>query len=172
MIMTPDRNKPKRPIGVFIFGWLLIISSLIQLTAYLFGYLFYKEILGYLPVWVINIRYGFSIVQRILGLSVGIGLLQRIEICRKIAIAIAVFSIATLYWKHHHQAFLNFYDILYHQYGAAFKAYDMSASFQAQLGNACLIMIYGLDLIFFGLLGLYLNRSAVKAYFTKSHQNI
>lgn len=111
----------------------------------------------------------FSIVQRIVGLGAGIGLLQSIEIFRKIAIA--VFSIATLYWKHPHQAFFNFYDILYVQYGSVFKAYDMFESFRTQLGHVCLIMIYLLDLILFGSLGLYLNRPAVKEYFAKSPQS-
>jgi hypothetical protein len=94
--------EQKRPLGVTIFGILLITTSLVQLqTVLVVGRNNYYEFLfSSLPFGFLEARYFVSLALRILGLSVGIGLFSRREIFRKAGLFLACFTIATILFKH------------------------------------------------------------------------
>lgn len=169
--MNLEEKKYRRPIGLFIFGWLLIMSSIVQMYAYTFGYGWYKEIFNYLPLWLINVRYWFFWLQQIPGISVGIGLLNGNNFCRKIAIAIAVFSIMAIYWKYPYRAFLNRCQFLDYHYGGMFAARHLWELSFVRMCKIYLIFQYVIDVTFFGSLLYYLNRPLIKEYFVKRSQN-
>ncbi len=159
----------KRLIGLTIFGWLLISSSIVHMTTLIFGYQWYHDNYAYWPEWLFNTRYGFSWLQRILGISAGIGLLRGNDFCRKIAIAIGVFTISTLYWKHHYPAFLRHCQSLDEQFAGVFQYIGYPGFSFVRFCLPALIVHCLLDIIFCGSLWYYLTRPSVKNYFRKSH---
>lgn len=163
--------KRKRPIGLFIFGWLLILSSLVHLHTYIFGYVWLCKIFDYWPSWLVNTRYCFSIVQRIAGLVAGIGLLYGNKVSRQIAMVIAIFTILTLYWKHPYQAFLNHCQMLDQQFSGIFTSQHIWNMSFVRLCIPALITHCLLDILFCGSLLYYLTRPSVKEYFEQSSRN-
>jgi hypothetical protein len=164
-------SERKRPIGIFIFGGLFVISSFVQMLAHSFGYVWYREVFNYLPAWLFNIRYCFFLVQYILGISAGIGLLQGNKICRKIVVVIAVFTITTLYWKYDYPSFLNHCQMLDVLYGDIFRARRLWHLSFVRLCTPALMTQCLLEISFLGALLYYLTRPSIKEYFEKSHQS-
>ena len=95
---------PKRPLGLVVFGVGLIVTSLSQMAALVeadrYWYLFQN-----LPPAAITGRYLVSWVARGIGLAAGIGIVQRREVFRKMAIALGWATIATVSWKHPYEGF-------------------------------------------------------------------
>ena len=98
----------KRPVGIFIFGWLLIVCSIYNMMKYAFGgYTWLCETFNYWPHWLIDFRYVVSWIQRLMQLTAGIGFLSGNKTSRKIAVAVAIFTITTIFWRLDYPAELN-----------------------------------------------------------------
>ena len=86
-------HNPQNPIGIKIFAWLIILSSLGQMMT-LGDFAHYQYLFQDLPDHLIPKRYALSWCLRIAGLLAGIGILYFWEIARKIVILIFVVTIA------------------------------------------------------------------------------
>ena len=95
----------KKPKGIYIFAFLLIGSSLIHMLTLLASKNWYFTLYSYMDEALIQFRYSFSWFQRVIGLSIGIGLLFHKNLFRRLVILLSWFSIATIYWKHPIRAF-------------------------------------------------------------------
>lgn len=93
----------KRPLGVIIFGILLIVSAWERLPWLNFH--FYIWYFQPLPEKIILARYIISVLMGIVELASGIGILFLKNIFRRCALFLAFFSILTIYWKHPHFVF-------------------------------------------------------------------
>lgn len=93
-------KRDKVPRLINLFAWGLIITSLGQMTG--MGWNRYIWLFQELPQFIIYLRYSVTWSLRILGLSVGIGLLCRKEIFRKLGMGLFWFVIFTVYLKHTH----------------------------------------------------------------------
>ncbi len=167
MRMVLEGNSAKRPIGVLVFGWLLIISSLIHIYIFIFGYFWYWHLFDYLSDWQITVRYCGSWLLRILGISAGIGLLEGSKIARRIAIGISIYSILTLYWKHYYPAFTmpcqlmsEAYESIYRQLLAHGWSLDRLCTTAWTAQNA-------IDFVFHFVLLCYLYRPSIQKYFQR-----
>lgn len=60
----------------------------------------YVEMFSYLPPAVVSLRYAASWAVRLAGFACAAGLLLRREWARRAAIALELFTLATLWWKH------------------------------------------------------------------------
>ena len=96
--MNSRHVQPSR--GVVFFGWLFIITSLLQLRFLINERQMYLYFYSYMPPWMMLLRYSFSWFQRLLGLLAGVGILTLREPARKLALVIAWFTILTVFWKH------------------------------------------------------------------------
>jgi hypothetical protein len=111
----------KRPKGLVVFSVLIILSSLLHINT-LYRYSdWYTGIYGYWPEWLIDLRYAFSWIQRIIGIMTAIGILFLNNLYRRIGILLGCFTIITIYWKHPYQAFLKSNMILDEQLGPLFE---------------------------------------------------
>lgn len=111
-------EKTKTFIGIKIFGYLFIITSLMNiytLSSQTNWYL--NEVYAHWPRWAAILRYSFSWFQRIIGLTAGCGLLKRWDISRKIILALACFTISTVYWKHPYVAYYYHTQRVVEEYG-------------------------------------------------------
>ena len=92
--------------AVITIAILYIIGPIFHIHKLIVDRQYYFEIYNYLG-WMTAVRYSFSWFQRILGISCAIGILFYKEIFRKILFYICIFTILTVYWKHHYPAFLD-----------------------------------------------------------------
>jgi hypothetical protein len=172
---TPNPNSAiERPRSVTILGWLLILSSFGHISTLLFGVEWYRSNFSYWPDWVFWSRYCFSWLQRLLGLTAGIGFLYGDKICRKIALAIAIFTITTVYWKHHYPAFQHHCQWMYTKFGGGLLGIagaDNPAMRETCCYGAYLMNCFG-DVTFCLALIYYLTLPSVKEYFQKSNGSI
>jgi len=139
-----------------------VIQSFVILKA---GILFdsYTYIFSYYPENTLRLRYGFSWLQRIIGLAAGIGIFYQKEFFRKIAIFFLTFMIATLYWKHPYQGFTN----MAHLIGVCQNGVLTQFTYitcKTVIVPAIIINCL-LDLIFAGGIIFYLTRPKVKIHF-------
>ena len=102
----------KRPKGLVIFSWLIIISSFLHMHTLLCNRDWYYQVYGHWPQYAIVLRYCFSWFQRFAGIAAAIGILCFKDFFRKLGIAIGVFTILTIHWKHPYGAFLRSNQIL------------------------------------------------------------
>ncbi len=164
-----DSLPQKLPIGLVIFGCLLILISFFHMMGLAFGYSWMCGIYNYWPQWLVDIRYCLSWFQRILEISAGIGLLLGSKVFRRIAIALAIFAIATLYWEHHYPGFLKICQMLDDSnIGGIFRAHHLWQWSFVKLSRVLLIIQCFMDIIFYGLLLVYLTRPSIKKYFATS----
>ena len=157
-------SKTKISPGVIAVAAMLILSSLFTLLTLLGGYNWYLYIFNYMPKWMILVRYGFSLAQRMVCIVVGIGILSLNDFFRKAVIAVSYFTIAILYWKHPYHAFKNHVEYL-NQNGAWLRAgisgLDFSSYALAAWIGQCV-----LDIMFWGFIIYFFTRPGVKAQFT------
>ena len=95
--------KRRFPVGIWVFGIILILDSLSQLYLKLLKpgyYSWYSRIFQPLPEQAIFLRYLISILFRMLGLTACIGILLRKEILRKFTLLMCCLTIISAYWKH------------------------------------------------------------------------
>lgn len=155
---------PRRSKGVTIFGILLILSSLIHMHKLVVDAHWYVDAYSYLPPWLITARYSFSWLQRIIGILVGVGLLARKEIARKIGVALGCFTILTLYWKHPYPAFKLHSQYLDKNFGYILAQSGTGVTFSSVTLLAIIVHCIG-DIIFWGTFIYFFTRSSVKSQF-------
>lgn len=148
--------------GVTIFGLLILLSSFVHMSKLVEDATWYFETYGYMPAWLTTTRYCFSWFQRIVGITGAILVLKYHEWGRKILIAIGVFTITTVYWKHpyiavkaHAQSWQKSFPLEVQQY--SLETIALWATF---------ILII-LDVVFQSVLIYYFTRKDVKEAFQK-----
>lgn len=154
----------KRPMGVTIFAVLLISGGLWDIGLLTSDYASFRALYDW-PDWLFNIRYVCSWLQLIVSVTLGVGFFFRHRFWRRMAIAVAVLSIATLYWEHYYPAILAHCQRLDAEYAEMFSSRGFGGASFAQLAVPTLIIDYATDIIFYGWLLFYLNRPHVKQYF-------
>ncbi|MDD2679194.1 MAG: hypothetical protein PHO03_00095 [Candidatus Omnitrophica bacterium] len=153
-----ENAKPK---GVYIFGVMLILVSVVQL-AWLANYPYYVYIFRQLPAPLIPLRFLVSNALRIIGLICGIGLLRFKARYRKMTLTLFWFVLITVYWKHPYSAFENH---LRHVENIS-AASGMNTMFDLKLFAAvCTVVAISLDIIFASGFIYYFSRPKIKAYF-------
>jgi hypothetical protein len=110
----------KRPLGVIIFGLILIVTSL-DLLRHMPAYSFYANVNHEWPESIIKMRFVGSYVFRLIGLACGVGVLCLSNSFRKLLLGLSWYSVATLPLRHTYQAHLFFCEPIYHQYGSTFS---------------------------------------------------
>ena len=107
----------KRPVGVIVFGLILIVTSLIQ---YHFlippAYSFYRMAHHEWPEWIIKIRFIGSHIFRLLGLVSGIGVLCLSNKFRQFLVWFSYYCIITLPLRHTYNAMLFFTEPIYNSH--------------------------------------------------------
>jgi hypothetical protein len=94
------------PFGLFFIATFLISSAVYDMSTFV-HYDYQRALFQELPERVFQARYAFSFALRTLIIIVSLGLLRLDERCRKAIIGLAVFTIATIYWKHPFYVFEN-----------------------------------------------------------------
>ena len=156
----------RAPAGIRVVAIILIVTSLFQSYVLLkagIRFDWYTYIFSYYPENTLRLRYGFSWLQRIIGLAAGIGIFYQKELFRKIAIFFLTFIIATLYWKHPYQGFTNMAHLIGACQDGAFAEFT-HISCKTIIVPAIIINCL-LDLIFAGSIIFYLTRPKVKIHF-------
>ena len=157
-----------RPLGVNILGWFLIIASLGQLVLFGAGFDGYQRMFGYLPPAVITIRYGFSLLGRILAIIAGAGLLNRSETARRLTLGLGAVTLLTICWKHPFAAFQRQVVEL-----ARWRVIDLS-----EIGNVpvsdlaawAFIFVCAMEIGFWVCWIYYLTRPGLKAFFVNNNR--
>jgi len=98
------RGVPPRPKGFWWLGLFLLTCAAYDLLNFI-DYDYYVLTFIDLPKWLIITRYIFSIILRIAIIYITLGVLYYNERARKLLIAVAVFTIVTVSWKHPYRAF-------------------------------------------------------------------
>lgn len=99
-------------------GWPLVLNAMMILLIAIavdflirYGsYEYYANLFSAMPLWLINVRFVFSVVLRIIIILGSIGVLLRSRIARKLILAYSIFTILTIYWKHPYVAFKNVFE--------------------------------------------------------------
>jgi hypothetical protein len=160
-----DAGRSKTLVGLQIFGWGLIITSLLHMQKLVTDYDFYMDIYSNLG-WVVYLRYAFSWLQRIAGLSIGIGLLKEKNWARLGGIILGTFTILTIYWKHPYEAFHKHTLILDQQFGAQLHHWAIPASLTFESVTVLAIIVHCiLDVLFWGIFIYYVTRPRVRNRF-------
>jgi len=146
----------KRPLGVLIFGILLIITS-IDTLRHMPGYDFYRLVNHEWPENIIKIRYAGSWVFRLLGLASGIGILCLSNAFRKFLVGFSYYCLITLPLRHTYNSMLFFTDPIYNQYGSSFTLPTFTW--------ICVAIRCTIDAIFSIALIYYLTRPKVISHF-------
>jgi len=115
-----------------------------------------------MPDWLVPIRYYFSWSLRIFGIVVAVGLLAQREIFRKLGIWLGVFTLLTVYWKHHPDTFFRHTQYLTEEYAYRFPGLVIDFSVFAK---DALIALYVFEFIFWGLFIFYFTRPSIKKHF-------
>ena len=167
MDSSPAGNNFKiKPPGVVIISALLIFSSLIHIQTLVFNFDWYRQNFGYLPEWLANLRYCFSWLQRILGITAGIGILYLNNQSRRLGILIGYFTIATLYWKHPLEAFETHTAFLDQKLGPLLSWMGKTDISFSSVALPAMIVHDVLDISFWLTVIIYLTRPGIKKYFT------
>jgi len=96
----------RRPKVLWLIGLFLLTTSLYDLLNFI-DYDLYAGMFLELPQWLINVRYAFSVLLRCFTIFLALGVLYFNEQARRFLIAIAIFTIVTIYWKHPYSVFVN-----------------------------------------------------------------
>ncbi len=113
-------NEKRRPLGVYVFAVILIVTSL-QLLYYMPGYDFYRQVNHEWPESIIKIRFVGSYIFRLIGLACGIGIFCLNNSFRKMLLWLSCYSIVTLPLRHTYSAMLFFSEPIYHHNGSTFS---------------------------------------------------
>jgi hypothetical protein len=151
----------KRPLGLIIFGVLLVTTSLVLLY-WLPGYDLYRQVNHEWPESIIRVRYVGSYIYRLLGLACGIGILCRKEPFRKVFIGLSYYSLATLALRHTYSSQLFFSEPIYHANGSTFSLETFTW--------IAVIIHWLVDGIFSLAAILYFRNPKVKGYFKQTQE--
>lgn len=97
----------------FWLKWALVLNSMMFLLAVMaLGFLlretnfsYYSSLFESLPLWLVKIRFTFSISLRLFMLLGAVGVVLRLAWARLVVIFYSVFTIVTIYWKHPYSTF-------------------------------------------------------------------
>ena len=153
----------RKRVGVTIFCVLVLLSSLMHIGKLIEDAAWYFDTYSYMPYWLTVTRYSFSWFQRIVGITAAILTLMYREWGRRLLLIIAVFTIATVYWKH------PFVGVKRH-------AVELKAQYPAVYGDISIdtivvwatIVLILLDVIFQSVVIYYFTRRQVREAFVKS----
>jgi hypothetical protein len=155
----------KKPVGIKIFGILIILTSLIQIFD-LLNFEFYKWLFYPLPEHIIRARYIFSIICRLVGLSAGIGILFHKDLFRKAALLLFSGVLCFAYWKHPYYSVSR---TLRTALEASFKRYNISYAISPSqiktLSIISMFLLYFIDICFAICLIYYFTRPKIKKWF-------
>ncbi|MBF0384539.1 MAG: hypothetical protein HQL27_01580 [Candidatus Omnitrophica bacterium] len=98
-------NKENSP-GINLFAFLLILASYNKLIGFL-NFSYYRFMFQGLSEDMQLARYIFSVTLRIVGIIVGIGLLYRKELFRKVFLVLCLATVISLPFKHPFSVFKN-----------------------------------------------------------------
>jgi len=112
------RKRP--PLGVIIFGLILIVTSL-DLLRHMPVYYFYAQVNHEWAEPFLKIRFIGSYIFRLLGLACGVGVLCLSDTFRKILVVFSYYCLITTPLRHTYSAQLFFSEPLYRQYGSMFS---------------------------------------------------
>ena len=112
--------RKERPIGVLIFGFILVATSIDQLHL-IPTYDAYRQINHEWPENIIKVRFIVSYVLRLVGLCSGIGVLRFSNVFRKILLGLSVFSLVTLPLRHTYSGQFIYSEPLYRHCGSMFS---------------------------------------------------
>ncbi|MBF0123188.1 MAG: hypothetical protein HQL21_07290 [Candidatus Omnitrophica bacterium] len=112
--------KEHKPVGVLIFGFILVSTSIDQLHL-IPTYEAYRHINHEWPENIIKIRFVISYVLRLVGLCAGIGILCFSNVLRKGLLWLSVFSVMTLPLRHTYSAQFIYSEPLYRLRGSMFS---------------------------------------------------
>jgi hypothetical protein len=158
----------RRSIGVTVFSFLLIASSIMHVHKLIVDVAWYADTYSYMPAWMILLRYSFSWLQRVLGILAAVGLLALNDAARKLAIAIGIFTILTVYWKHPYIAYKAHAEFLDDRFGLLFHQLGAPAGFKISSYTMAAVVLNGsLDVIFCATLIYFLTRPVVRDQFKK-----
>lgn len=147
----------KKPLGVKIFGALIVVSSLVHIQTLIVDMEWYFYTYSYLPHWLAVCRYSFSWFQRIFGLTAGIGIFFYRDVFRKMLLILGIFTITTVYWKHPYQGVKQHVLIL--------KETVPNYVYSEKIVLASVIFLITLDVVFQGAVIYYFTRPSVKKSF-------
>ena len=159
---APEQTAPK---GIVIFGVLIVVSSLVHMGKLAGDLRWYDKIFSYMPPWLMALRYCFSWMLRFVGLAAGFGILRRREWSRRVLLAIAVFTIITVYWKHPLIGFKLHAQYLDRQYADFFIKNGVQRDLFASLATVSMVTNIVWEVVFNGVLMYYFTRTAVTRWF-------
>ncbi len=111
-----------RPVGLIIFGLILIVTSIDSLYRINSGgYDFYVRVNHEWPEWIIRIRFIVSYTFRLIGVVTGIGVLCLNDHLRKFLIGFSVVALFGLPLRHTYSAQLFFSEPIYRARGSIFS---------------------------------------------------
>lgn len=110
----------RRPLGVTIFGLILIVTSL-GLLHFMAPYPLYRQVNHEWPERIIKIRFVGSYIFRFIGLFSGIGILCCFERVRKFFVGFSYYCLITLPLRHTYSSQLFFSGPIYQQHGSMFS---------------------------------------------------
>jgi len=156
--------KAKTLTGVQIFAVGIIITSLFHIGKLICDHDIYFYYYADWGIWA-HIRYAFSWFQRILGISIAIGLLLQLNWARIAGMVLGWFTIVTIYWKHPYEAFHQHTKFLDTRFGNLFEAFGFQNITFESLTIPSIIIHCLLDVSFWGIFIFYMTRPSVKIHF-------
>jgi hypothetical protein len=163
--------KKKFALGITLFGLYFIADASCQLYIKLLTpnyYSWYSAIFQALPAKMILLRYLLSIAFRIFELVLGVGLLRRKPIFRKLAIFMSWFTIAIVYWKHPFDALVKHTQIVgRHLYPITGSCHLTPLAYTKMIAWISLWCIYAIDIGISALVIYYFTRPRIKEEFKK-----
>lgn len=168
--------KKKFFIGILLISSFYIADALSQLFSKLlmpYYYAWYKELFQPAPEYIVLPRYILSILYRIFELFLGVGILSRKEVFRKLALWMGYVTIAIVYWRHPFEALVkNARPHALHAYHAC-GHFGLTLAWLTQLiAWSTLVFCYALDIGVSVLVIYYFTRPRVKAWFSDSGNTV
>jgi hypothetical protein len=167
--MQINFKKPalKPLLGIRLFGWGLIVTSLFHMGKLITDHGDYMRYYSYLAGFA-YVRYAFSWFQRIVGISVGIGLLFEKKWSRTIGLCLGAFTVLTVYWKHPYPAFLEHTRYLDKVYGSLLRQWNVPSSLTFESVTVAGVIAHCvLDVLFWLAFYYYMTRPGVRSRFTE-----
>jgi hypothetical protein len=102
-----SRENKIIPWVIYSVGLALVIDTVLELTYSVLDYKAYQFMFQWLPPQMIFLRYGISVIWRCAFILALAGVCLRMDIFRKLLIALTWLEVATLFWKHPYQSIIN-----------------------------------------------------------------
>lgn len=165
--MRPAAAAPS--FGVRFFGTALVVTSLVQMAVLCdrqnYWYLF-QDLAPTTIAW----RYAASWAVRVAGLAIGLGLLQRREVCRQAVLWLACGLILTAHLKHPYDGFVRHLAGLQQRwfwFALAWSLLPLARIDSATMTWAIVWLVRAQEIALGGLLLWYFTRPSVKAQFPR-----